>query len=392
MIAMHSLSDTHEKAMSSSSYTIATSGASPLYMAQDISSSYAKTGDVFEDDFGGFNPAPTQTMSIQWHYDRHYSDTSSLSGTTISYHHTNSDDGWTDSGNGPWPNTPVSPAPDSTAPVSQPSPTLIPGASNPHFQSDENWIYATNDQVNATGLINLVGGNPFVLPPRIVQPPAAPSTTAAGSRWWDMSLWDAAKLGAQWGTWLTNPALYGASQAINWAGNEWQQWGQQDANNGNWILGGLETGVSKFLGFADGMINLPATLVDLTHASVMAGEQAAEASGSAIVGTLAGLGYGVGSIFGVTQMTEAVMNTNFATGEEIGGTVVRPAEYPPAPSPLRRLHADHAQAAPHPTRPGRFVRAVTRGCRTLSARQSEVGRSVCPVFVPTLVLADPRGS
>ncbi|MCL2649373.1 MAG: hypothetical protein FWD61_20665, partial [Phycisphaerales bacterium] len=172
-------SDVHLFEKNSSNETIDTSGITPLIVALDTFAGYTKTGDTINGDSGGLvGYGTTYSDRFQTHYAINNTDTSNLGGDVLTYHHTRSDLGWTNYNNGtPFPNANPPADPDSTATIN-PHPSSVPGAADPHFQSDADWIVSIEQQASAqAGLINLVGGSPFVIPPKIVQPPAATATT-----------------------------------------------------------------------------------------------------------------------------------------------------------------------------------------------------------------------
>jgi hypothetical protein len=128
----------------------------------------------------------------------------------------------------------------------------------------------------------------------------------------DFSWWDAAK-------WIS-PLSHLEGMLVHFLSNQVQNLADYASSNG-YIGLGTALGMTAQLGhIGAGIIDLPGTLVGLAQISTMAGARAATASGNLTVGILAGETYFVGSLIGVTQISEGIAHQDFATGEALDGT------------------------------------------------------------------------
>jgi hypothetical protein len=162
---------------------------------------------------------------------------------------------------------------------------------------DTEWKGIVSGMVNQN-LLHMVDG-----------PGAAAANADSGTSAWD------------WAKWLTNPiGHFLAEQARDGAAME-QAYADQLSSDGN-VLGGTLMGMfSKATSLAAGIIDKPAGIIDAIHNGIVAGERAAAASDSKLVGVLAGVGYSAGSMVGLTQVAEAVINQDFATGQSLGNWI-----------------------------------------------------------------------
>jgi hypothetical protein len=95
------------------------------------------------------------------------------------------------------------------------------------------------------------------------------------------------------------------------------------SRGGNVAIG---TGFNFIAGIGDTLANFTDPLPGLSalaSSSIAVGRQATAASGSPIIGGLVGLGYGGGSLVGITPMLEAAVNRDFVTWNTIGNSTAR---------------------------------------------------------------------
>ena len=169
------------------SETIDTSGTNPKLVSQESFYSYVKTGDKIEEETA-YRPATYAPGEIErgifaehnkdhWHYDKNTSETSSLSGNIVTTNYTSSDKGWWDWGYGPSLNSDPPAAPTSTKTINIHL-SSSPGPLGIQQQSDIDWIVITNGKVLATiALVQLLRGNPSIVPPQDIAPPVATTPT-----------------------------------------------------------------------------------------------------------------------------------------------------------------------------------------------------------------------
>ncbi len=108
-----------------------------------------------------------------------------------------------------------------------------------------------------------------------------------------------------------------AASPINALANDLQNLADDASSNGYVGVGTL-LGMGANLGhMGAGLVDLPDTIGTIANNAVLAAQRATSASGSSMVGALAGVGYFAGSFVGVTQITEGIVGEDFATGAQL---------------------------------------------------------------------------